>query len=185
MHAQTKKNILIAVGIITVFTMLAAIAWIIYTASQFAEYQDPSYKFSVRYPVGWQVIKKPQPEVAVVFLSPKETALDIVQENINITVQSVPDEIASLKNFSKTIVQQMEGIFRTNIKIIENKSFNFGGRQGWCLVFEAPQPDHLKIVTAWTIRKGQAYILTFLTTIRQYPEYSFKIEEVLKSFQLK
>ena len=185
MNTQTKKNILIAVGAAAALVMAAGIVFIIYNAGQFADYQNSSYKFFVRYPKNWQVIESPQPGVAVVFLSPKETALDVFRENINITIQPVPDEIASIKTFSRTIVDQTAAVFKTNIKIIENKPFTFGGRRGQRLVFEAPKPDHLKAVVAWTIRRDQAYILTFLTTIRKYPQSSSKVEEVLKSFQLK
>ena len=53
------------------------------------------------------------------------------------------------------------------------------------MVFEAPRPDNLKALVVWVIRKDQAYILTFMTTIRKYPQSSPKVEEVLKSFQLK
>jgi hypothetical protein len=82
-------------------------------------------------------------------------------------------------------VDQTTAVFKTNIKIIEDKPFTFGGRRGQRLVFEAPKPDNLKAVVVWTIRRDQAYILTFLTTIRKYPQSSFKVEEVLRSFQLK
>ena len=185
MDVQTKKNILITVGVMAALAMAAGIVLIIYNAGQFADYQNSSYQFSVRYPGSWQVIEKPQPGVAVVFLSPKETALDVFRENINITIQPVPDEIASIKTFSRTITEQMKAVFSANIKIIEDKSVAFGGRTGHRLVFEAPQPDNLKAVVVWTIRRDQAYILTFLTTIRKYPKSSLKVEEVLKSFQLK
>ena len=165
--------------------MLGATAWIVYNAIQFTDYQDPSYKFDLRYPTKWQVIKRPQAGVAVVFLSPKESAMDVFRENINVTVQPVPDDIASIKTFSYTITEQMKAVFQSNIKILEDKPFVFGGRAGHRMVFEAPKPDRLKALVVWTIRKGQAYILTFLTTIRKYPQSSTKVEEVLKSFQLR
>ena len=185
MNTQTKKKILTTVGVMAALIMAAGIVLIVYNAGQFADYQNSSYKFFVRYPKNWQVIESPQPGVAVVFLSPKETALDVFRENINITIQPVPDEIASIKTFSRTIIEQMTAVFKTNIKIIEDKPIAFGGRKGHRLVFEAPKPDNLKAVVAWTIRRDQAYILTFLTTIRKYPQSSSKVEEVLKSFQLK
>ena len=179
------RVILIAIGAVALATMLGAIAWIVYNAVQFTDYQDPSYKFAVHYPSKWQVIKAPQAGVAVVFLSPKESALDVFRENINVTVQPVPDDIASIKTFSQTITEQMKAVFQSNIKILEDKPFVFSGRQGHRMVFEAHQPDRLKAMVVWTIRKGQAYILTYITTIRKYPQSSSKVEEVLKSFQLK
>ena len=176
---------MIAVGVMAALVMAAGIVLIVDHAVQFAGYQNSSYRFSLRYPKNWQVIESPQPGVAVVFLSPKETALDVFRENINITIQPVPDEIASIKTFSRTIVEQMTAVFKTNIKIIEDKPVTFGSRTGHRLVFEAPKPDNLKAVVVWTIRRDQAYILTFMTTMRKYPQSSSKVEEALKSFQLK
>ncbi len=185
MQAQVKKNILIFVAVIAALVMAAGTAWIVYNAAQFADYHDNSLGFSMRYPVKWQAIERPQPGVAVVFLAPKESALDVFRSNMNITTQFVPDEIASIKTFSRTITEQMQAVFRANIRIIEDKPFAFGGRQGHRMVFEAPRPDNLKALVVWVIRKDQAYILTFMTTIRKYPQSSPKVEEVLKSFQLK
>ena len=185
MKTQTTKNILIAVGAAALLVMITAAGWIVYNAIQFTDYNDPAYRFFVRYPAEWQVIKSPQAGVAVVFLSPKESALDVFRENINVTVQPVPDDIASIKTFSRTITEQMKAVFQTNINILEDRPFVFGGRTGHRMVFEAPQPDRLKAMVVWVIRKDQAYILTYITTLRKYPQSSSKVEEVIRSFQLK
>ncbi len=184
MKAQIKKFILIFVGIVAGLVMLAGIAWLIYDASQFRNYQDNTLHFAVRYPVGWEVHKNPQKDVAVLFRAPQETALDVFRSNINITIQLVPDEIAGIKSFSQTISEQMKSVFQGNIRVLEDKAIMFGGRKGHRLVIEAPEPDHLKAVFVWVIRKDQAYIFTFMTTTRKYPRLSFQIEQILKSFKL-
>ncbi len=79
----------------------------------------------------------------------------------------------------------MQAVFQGNIKIIEDKAITLSNRQGHRMVFEAPQPDNLKALVAWVIRRDQAYILTFMTTIRKYPQDAPKIEQALKSFELK
>ncbi len=185
MQAQTKKTILITLAAIAAALLLAAVGWFVYFNSQFGSYNDAQHHFAVKYPSAWKFIKSPQASVAVVFQSPKENALDILQENVNITVQAVPPHLASLQSFSDKIYQQMTVVFKQNIKVVENVAVNFGGRQGRRMVFEAPKPDNLKMVVVWTIKGDQAYIFTYLGLIKTYPQYGPLVEEMVKSFKLK
>ncbi len=185
MQPQTKKTILITLASIAGALLLAAAGWLLYFNSHFGSYQDAQHHFIVKYPTAWKFIKSPQPSVAVVFQSPKENALDVLQENVNITVQAVPPHLASLKSFSDKIYQQMTVVFKQNIKVVENVSLDFGGRRGQRMVFEAPNPDNLKMVVVWTIKGDQAYIFTYLGLIKTYPQYGPLVEEMVKSFKLK
>ena len=150
--------------------LLAALGWLLYFNAQFSVYQDDQYKFSIKYPKTWKVIIHPQANVAVVFLRPKDTAMDTVQENFNVTVQPVPEESLTLPAFSARIKEQMIAVFGKSIKIVEDKSFQWGWRQGHKIVIEAPKPDHLKMVNAWVLRSDQAYILTFLGDMNKYAQ---------------
>ena len=50
---------------------------------------------------------------------------------------------------------------------------------------EAPKPDRLKMVNAWVLRDGQAYILTFLGDMDKYNQDAILVYEMIRSFQLK
>ncbi len=108
--------------------------------------------------------------MAVVFLRPKDTALDTLQENFNVTVQPVPSEILTYAAFSAAIKSQMTGMFGKSIKIVEDKPLQWGWRQGHKMVIEAPSPDHLKMVNAWVLRGDLAYIMTFLGDMNKYAQ---------------
>jgi len=181
---MTKKTILIAIAITAGVLLLFAILWFLNFTGQFHLYRDKAYGFSIKFPKHWQVISHPQPGGAVVFVSPKETAMDAFQENVNIAVQDVPPGIATLKTFSDQILLQMSKVF-TNLKVTESKAITFGGRSGYRVLFAAEKPDAIRILNVWTIKSGStAYILTYMAAARQYKAYLPLVEEMIKSFRL-
>ena len=184
MEASTKKKILIAIAATAGFLLLAALGVFLYYLAQFSVYQDDQYKFSIKYPKGWKEIIHPKETVAVVFLRPKDTSFDTVQENFNVTVQEVPADIFNLAAFSAKIKAQMTAVFGQSINIVEDKDIKWGWREGHQMIIEAPKPDNLVMVNAWVISGGQAYILTFLGDISKYPHDSILINEMIRSLQL-
>ena len=184
MKPSFKKTILIVIASLAGFLLLAAAGWYLYFILQFSVYQDIQYKFSIKYPKTWQVIVHPKPDVAVVFMRPKDTALDAFQENFNVTVQASPAELSNLTAFSAMVKTQMTGVFGKRITILEDKPIKFEWRQGHKMVFEAPKPDRLKMVNAWVLRGGQAYILTFLGQIDKYPKDLLVVNEMIRSLKL-
>jgi len=184
MESSTKKIILIVIASIAGLLLLAALGFYLYFISQFSVYQDDQYKFSIKYPKAWKVIVHPKPSVAVVFLRPKDTALDRLQENFNVTVQEVPSVASTLPAFSEAIKKQMTAVFGTSIKIVEDKSLQLGWREGHMMDIEGPKPDQLKMVNAWVIRSDQAYIMTFLGNVDKYGQDGILVNEMIRSLQL-
>ncbi len=183
MEQETKKKILTGIIIAAAVLLFAAFVFFLAFIGRFNRYNDGLYGFSVDYPRRWQKIVHPQPNGAVVFISPKTTALDVFQENVNISVEDVPSELASLKSFSDKIVLQMTKVFN-NIKIEESKPYNLGSRKGYRLVFSALKPDY-KVLTVWAIKSGEkAYILSYIAATKQYPQYLPLVEEMIKSFKV-
>jgi len=179
-----KKKILIGIASAAGLVLLAAVGWFLYFHAQFSLYQDAQYKFSIKYPNSWKLIKHPQANVAVVFLRPKDTVMDTVQENFNVTIQPVPDTLLSLPVFSAKIKEQMAEMFGKNIQIIEDKPMRWDWRQGHKMIMQAPKPDHLIMVNAWVLRSDQAYILTFLGDMNKYTQDAPWVDEMIRSFEL-
>ena len=101
--------------------LLAALGWLLSFNAEFRVYHDNQYKFSIKYPKTWRVIIHPRANVAVVFLRPKDTALDTVRENFNVVIQPLPNDIFTLPAFSAAIKRQMTGVFKKSINIVEDK----------------------------------------------------------------
>ena len=184
MDAPRKKTVLIGIASAAGLVLLAALGWLLYFNAQFGLYQDDQYKFSIKYPKTWQLIRHPQANVAVVFLRPKDTAMDTMRENFNVTIQPVPFTLLSLPVFSAKIKEQMTAVFGKNIQITEDNPLQWGWRQGHKIIFQAPKPDHLIMVNAWVLRSDQAYILTFLGDMDKYTQDAPWVDEMIRSLHL-
>jgi hypothetical protein len=184
MEASRKKTILIVIASVTGLLLAAVLIFYWFFNSQFIVYQDNQYKFSIKYPNTWKIIIHPQANVAVIFLRPKDTVMDTVQENFNVTIQPVPNDILTLPAFTGAIKRQMTGTFGKSLIITGDKPLQWGWRQGHEMVFEAPKPDHLIMVNAWVLRVDQAYILTFLGDINKYDKDNFVVYEMIRSLKL-
>ena len=185
MDANRKKLILIIIVSVTGSLLVAALGLFLFFKGQFGEYKDTKNKFSMRAPAGWKIVKNPQPGAVVVFISPKENALDLIQENISVVIQPVPAGIASMPTYSDTIKKQLTAVFSTNIKIIEDKTVKVGYRTGHRLAYDALKPDHVKFIHLWTIKGDKAYIVTFFGDMNVYKNYALTVDEVFNSFQVK
>jgi hypothetical protein len=183
MELKNKKMLLIIIWS-TAAALLVAVGigvWVYF--GQFGVYQNKQFNFTMMYPKKWQMLEG-YSGTAVTFVRPKETALDVVQPNINITVQEVPVHILTLGSFSETITKQITAVFDKNINIVENKDFHFANQIGHRLIIEAPQPDNLKVMTIWVIKGSFAYIFTFLARADQYKKLVPVIDQVVNSFQI-
>ena len=164
--------------------LLLALGWFLCFNAHFTVYQDETNKFSIKYPKTWKAFPHPRDNVAVAFLRPKDTVLDTMQENFNVTIQPLPDDLFTLAAFNTRIKRQMMGVFGNNLHIIQDKTLHWGWREGHLMVFEAPLPDHLKMVNAWVFRSTQVFILTFLGDINKYDQDRLYIDEMIRSLQL-
>jgi len=186
MKVSIKKIILITIVSVVSSFVLGTIGLLLYFKLQFSVYQDTQYKFSIMYPKTWKVIIHPKKYVAVIFLRPKDTELDVLQENFNVTVQPLPEGIVTLDEFSDRVKSQMIGVFGSHVRFVQYKQLSFGGRyHGYQMALEAPEPDNLKMVNAWTLRDNQSYILTFLGNIDKYAQDSFVVGTMIHSFRLR
>ena len=184
MEQNTKKIILIVIATLAGILLVAGAVWLWIYYVPYDTYENSQFKFQVKYPREWQKAEGYAGSV-VTFVRPKQTALDVVQPNFNISVQEVPAHIATLKSFSETITKQMIAIFDKNMQIVEDKDFTFGNRQGHRLIIDAPQPQNMKAIFVWTIKGSLAYIFTYMSKIDQYKELAPTVNQMVSSFEFK
>ena len=183
MEQATKKKILIWIAAIAGFLLLLALIWLIIFNAQFKTYKDSVNRFSIRYPGAWDIFPNPETGAAVAFVSKKENALDTFRENVNISIQELPETV-SLKALTDTIVLQMTKVF-PNVAVAQSLPIDFGNRKGQQILFAVDKPDRLRILTVWTIKGGsKAYILTYMSTAKNYPVYLPFVAVMVKSFDL-
>jgi len=184
MKASLKKNILIWVASSAGFLLLTALGLYVYFMLQFNVYQDDQYKFSIKYPKTWKVFIHPKKDVAVIFQRPKDTAFDPFFENFCVVVQPVPDDILTVQAYTATIKKQMLAVFKGNISVVEDKSIQWGWREGHIWSIVAPNPDHLRMDNAWVLRGSQAYLMAYLSDMNKYSQDALYVEEMFRSLQL-
>jgi hypothetical protein len=184
MKISRKKLVLIIIASCVGLPLLAAFVYLVCFNLQFSVYHDDQYQFSIRYPTSWKVVVHPRANVAVMFLRPKETAFDMMQENFNVTVQPLPKDIYTLDDFSNRIKGQMISVFGTSTKFVLYKQVHWGWRKGYELAIEAPRPDNLIMINAWVMRDKESYILTFLGSIDRYPQDKLVVREMIRSLKL-
>ena len=184
MKAETKKLVLMILWGALAVILLAAITWFIYNLLQFKTYENKKHHFSMKYPSKW-LIKEGFVGTVVTFVRPKQTALSIFEPNVNITVEEVQAQIATLESFSAMITKQMTAVFKKKINIVEDKEFIFGNRRGHRLIVDAPEPQHLKAIFIWTVKGSFAYIFTYMSQLDQYAEIAPTLDQMVKSFEFK
>ncbi len=184
MKPETKKLILMAIWGTMAVVLLAAIAWFVYYLLEFKTFESRQHHFSITYPKDW-LKQEGYAGTVVTFARRKQTALSLFEPNANVTVQEVPDQIATLSSFSAVITKQMTAVFDKNMNIIEDKDFSFGNRLGHRLIVEAPKPQQLKAVFIWVLKGSSAYIFTYMCRMDQYNELLPTMNRMVKSFEFK
>ena len=186
MEQETKKTILIVLWCVAAAVLVAGAVWLWMYFAPFSSYHSKQYRFSMIYPNQWKMMDgNPQAGLAIVFVRPKETALDVLQPNVNITLQDVPDKFATIESFSTLITKQMTNYFKTTIKVIQDKDYTFARRKGHCLVIAVPKPEDYRMIFVWTIKGSYAYIFTFMCKGNQYEKLLPTVKRMINSFEFK
>jgi len=184
MEAETKRKILKWIGISLACILCGLIFWYFSFQGQFHRYRDDMYKFSIKFPKAWAYKVHPEPGGAILFVAPKTRVTDEFTATINVAVQNLPPEVATLRDVTETVTKQMKATF-TNLTIEQSVPAMLGSRKAWMMVFSTTEPEAIKIVTAWTIRDAdKAYILTYLTKTPNHPKYISLFQHMMKTFKL-
>jgi len=184
MDAVTKKKLLIWIAIAAGALLFIALLCFMAFVGQFNTYRDNPNGFTIKFPRRWQVVSNPEPGGAVAFISQKENAMDRFRENVNIAIQDVPPDVATLKSFSDQILLQMSKVFG-NVKAVRKKNVTFGGRPGYMVQFSVDKPDKIQILNVWTIKGDKAYILTYMALTDKYKKYLPLAGHMIKTFKFK
>lgn len=184
MEPETKRKILFWIGVTVASILVVVVFSSISFIGQFYRYRDDMYRFSINFPRRWAYAVHPQPNGgAFAVVRPYEKGEEGFRETVNITVQTLPADIATLKDLTNTVVAQMKAVFN-NIKVEVSAPSQMGERKAWMVIFSAEKPDAVKIMTVWTIRDAEkAYILTYMARTENFQKYLPLVEYMQKSFK--
>lgn len=183
MEAEKKRKILFWIAI-TIGCILLGVFFSYFSfIGQFHRYRDDMYKFTIKFPKRWEYKVHPMPGGAILFKVPNATGEVGFSETINIAVQDLPRNIATLRELTDTVRIQMQSVF-TNLTVEQSVPVQMGDRKAWLMVFAAEKPDAVRIYTAWTIKDAdKAYILTYIARTPYYAEYLPLVQYMMKTFK--
>ena len=177
------KKILFISNLSTIALILVGfgIWWYIFN-SQFAAIENDAYGIKMKYPRGWQAVKNYE-GTALAFVSPKESPMDVFKENVNVVVQDMSAHPMELKEFVDTSINQMSKVFK-NIIVVESKPTKAANINAQKIVFEAQEPDQLKIMVVCFLQDNKAYIITYAARSFKYDYYYNLVDTMVKSLTI-
>ena len=165
--SSTKKNI-------EVHSQLPSNAW--------QTLFEPSY--TIKYPSKWEIVKGGDMPLNA-FFSPKESTEDKFQENVNVLIQSLPEENIDLDKYSDISEREIKTML-TNAVIIESKRIKDNSQNYHKLIYTGDQGIyHLKFEQYFYVNDSKAYVITFTSEQDKFANYKEIGENILNSFKLK
>lgn len=150
------------------------------TAQTLKTISKPAY--SVKYPDTWTVDASTGAKQFTVN-APSDGEGDVFTENVNMVSYAINGYNAkTYAAYSKTYLPQKV----KNFKVLEEKAFTQGGKEGYYLVFTGKQEGQLlKWKQMYFIVNGTGYVLTFTAQQTVYNKYIKTAAQILSSFVIK
>ena len=178
------------------FTLVAVIGFIligigllaVIGPSQFETFESKSNGFSIRYLKSW-VVRTGLPGVVVGFVSPRESDLDVFQENVTVIVQDLSDNPQTLNKYVQIAEMQIRGLFKDQIEVKFSGPTLVAGMTGHKLFYkgvnQAAGDLNLEMEHVMFIKDNKAYQLTYAAIISKFDKYASIFENMVKSFKFK
>ncbi len=146
-------------------------------------YENPQYKFKIKYPKIWQIIENTD-GIAVTFLSPKENSLDVYRENFSIVVQKMPRSSGHLPQYTQEAIHQISNTIQ-NMQIVRNETDILSENAAYRFEYITKEVNfYLRIIRIWTIIDDKAYDLTFSCDVDHCSDYLGIADTMFTSFQV-
>src|SRR3989338_5418929 len=148
-------------------------------------YENAQYGFALKYPAAWSLAEN-QGGAAVVFYSPKENALDIFRENVNIVVQDISRNPMGLDKYTETAITQMQAVFGTNLEVMDSSPTFIDNRPAHQFIFIGKGPQvNLQYQCRWTLAGTTAYQITYTAIASGYERLLAQAERIMGSFRIR
>lgn len=181
---QRQTIIAIITGGIGLALILAA-GWFFLKPYLSLNYENGQYGFALKYPAAWSFAEN-QGGAAAIFYSPKENALDIFRENVNIVIQDISQNPMGLDKYTETAITQMQAVFGTNLEILDSSPTSIDNRPAHQFVFIGKGPDgNLQYQCRWTLAGTTAYQITYTAIATGYQRHLAEAERILGSFRIR
>ena len=170
-----------AIGLILILT----VGWFFVKPYWSLGYENAQYGFALKYPAGWSFAENKN-GAATIFYSPKESALDIFQENVNIVVQDISQNPLTLQKYTEIAIDQMQAVFGINLEIVDSSPTFIDGHPGHQFAFIGKGPEgNLQYLCRWTLIETTAYQITYTAIASGYERHLAEAERIMGSFRIR
>ncbi len=185
MQRRRKQTIITIISGAIGLVLILTVGWFFAKRYLSLEYENAPYGFALKYPAAWSFAED-QGGAAAIFYSPKETALDIFQENVNIVVQDISQNPMSLEEYTETAITQMQAVFGTNLEILDSSPIFIDNRPAHRFIFIGKGPDgDLQYQCRWTLTGTTVYQITYTAIASGYERHLPQAERIMKSFRIR
>ena len=165
--------------------LILVVGWFFAKQYLSLNYESGQYGFALKYPAMWSFAEN-QGGAAAIFYSPKENALDIFQENVNIVVQDISQNPMDLDKYTETAIAQMQTVFGTNLEILDSSPIFIDNRPAHQFIFIGKGPDgNLQYQCRWTLAGTTAYQITYTAIASGYQRHLAEAERIMRSFRIR
>lgn len=137
----------------------------------------------MKYPAGWT--RWDHPGLVAAFLSARENAGDVFQENVNLIVQDLSAQPMTLADYTLLATNQVAKLILES-KMLESADFTWNGLPAHFLVYEGRQAQlKLKFYQAYTIKDNKAYLMTYTAEPESYDKFLNDAKLIIDSVKIK
>lgn len=183
---MNRKQLKLASTIVSIASIVISIGFLLfwYSKTKLVAYTDPGGFFKIGYPQKWTLVEG-KDGANVIFLSPKESAVDHFQENVNIVIQDISRNPLDLAKYSEVAISQIRAVFKDAVTIVESTPTIVSTRPGYKLVYTGKgEVDEIKIMHIWVIKGNFAYQLTYSAVTTSFDRFLPKVEQMARSFKV-
>ncbi len=185
MRHRQKQTIIASVTAAIGLGLILTAGWFFLKPYRSLGYENGQYGFALQYPAAWSFAEN-QGGAAAIFYSPKENALDIFKENVNIVVQDISRNPMTLEKYTETAIAQMNAVFGINIEILVSTRISIDNRPAHQFIFIGKGPDgNLQYQCRWTLVGTTAYQITYTALASGYQKHLAQAERVMNSFRIR
>jgi len=187
---QRKKRQTILFGCIAAvgLILIGSVVYKVIMEGRVQLYENQRKGFSLEHPVRWAIVENHPEGADVIFVSPKENALDFYQENVNIVIQDLSLNAKmpqKLDEYSRIAMRQIKVVFKSGIEVLEDAPTFLDNRLGHKFVYQGQDAKlGLKLMHIWTIDNGRAYQFTYSALISKFDKFWPQAEKMLDSFKI-
>jgi len=146
-------------------------------------YNDPINNISMEYPEDWTVIELEDSQIRAMFVPSVQISDEVFRAIAMVGVENLPPEM-DLFDYSEIIVQTFQATIE-DFDIIESYETALDQIPAQKLKFSARSEGIPVVGTAiWTIKDSKGYFILFMSTPKDFREYSEIARSMEESFQI-